>query len=282
MMSQLTIHAKLACSEQQDFVPVHPTRSMRCLVCLRIQGCYNRRPYCMVVSVSFNHLLSSGIPMRIFCDTGSSLRSSYSEELSCSCSERTVRFPNRSVNVLLAVLQDDQAFVAKLLKGVPEVLEVDALHAVIAQFLARCLDDLLPGDVRAQWEPNDTREPLALMVRGSPVVLDDQFPEGDAWAFLRHFDALREHRFEHGDAPTSQRRPAPIPSPLHRPRPRPSPPGSSRPAITASSCEPRNRRARPPRPSHPAPTPTTPTAATLARHPAAARRPPRRTPDAPT
>ncbi|GAQ92875.1 hypothetical protein KFL_011760050 [Klebsormidium nitens] len=98
---------------------------------------------------------------------------------------------------------DDQAFVAKLLKVLHRegVLEVEALHAVIAQFLARCLDDLLPGDVRAQWEPNDTREPLALMVRGSPVVLDDQFPEGDAWAFLRHFDALREHCFEHGDAP---------------------------------------------------------------------------------
>jgi hypothetical protein len=45
----------------------------------------------------------------------------------------------------------------------------------------------------AQWEPTDTEEPMALMVKGSRMVLDDQFPEGKDWAFLRDPDALQEY-----------------------------------------------------------------------------------------
>jgi hypothetical protein len=91
--------------------------------------------------------------------------------------------------------QENQEFIARLLDALYKqgALEVHALHVVVAQFLGDCLDDVLPGDLRAEWEPADNKEPLALMVKGSRKVLNDQFPKGENWAFLKDLAALREH-----------------------------------------------------------------------------------------
>jgi hypothetical protein len=63
---------------------------------------------------------------------------------------------------------------------------------VVALFLAELLDKIAPDDLQAEWEPVDDKEPMALMVKGSRKILDDQFPEGDDWAFLGDLDAFLE------------------------------------------------------------------------------------------